>query len=238
MSPALEQAFGEIEKGAVERLEALRSKKEHMQQGHIEKVEEEDVAEQPEQTEGEHPAAGKAVGSRLMAGKEPNVAGETGGEQMEGMDKDELAKPTDKEKTAQPTDKDESIKHTDKGESVKSMDKAEPSDGSRKKPKSTPSISKLKEKRKWAKIKEQERRWKEATSNGLGEIPTEELDLEEAIISPEESEKQQGSEKEKWERKKVTARCILKLMRRGLNEVRHEQRRGSRKRNAKDRKQH
>ena len=54
MSPALEQAFSEIEKGAEERLEVLRSKKERVEVGevsaetvpkligHMEKVEEED----------------------------------------------------------------------------------------------------------------------------------------------------------------------------------------------------
>ena len=58
MSPALEQAFSEIEKGAEERLEVLRSKKEHVEVGevsvetvpkligHMEKVEEEDLDKQ------------------------------------------------------------------------------------------------------------------------------------------------------------------------------------------------
>ena len=82
MSPALEQAFSEIEKGAEERLEVLQSKKEHVEVGevsaetvpkligHVEKVEEEDLDEQMEQTEGGHPAAEKEVGGRLMADRE------------------------------------------------------------------------------------------------------------------------------------------------------------------------
>ena len=73
MSPALEQAFSEIEKGAQERLEALWSKKEHVEAGevlaetvpklirHVEKVQEEDLDKQMEQTEGGHPAAEKEV---------------------------------------------------------------------------------------------------------------------------------------------------------------------------------
>ena len=71
MSPALEQAFSEIEKGAEERLEVLRSKKERVEAGevlaemvpkligHVEKVEEEDLDERMEQTEGGHPTAEK-----------------------------------------------------------------------------------------------------------------------------------------------------------------------------------
>ena len=94
MSPALEQAFSEIEKGAEEWLEVLRSKKERVEVGevsaetvpkligHVEKVEEEDLDEQVEQTEGGHPAAEKEVSGRLMADEEAAVAGEAGGEQM------------------------------------------------------------------------------------------------------------------------------------------------------------
>ena len=93
MSPALEQAFSEIEKGAEERLEVLWSKKECLEAGevsvemvpkligHVEKVKEEDLDEQMEQIEGGHPAAEKEVGGGLMAYREAAVAGEAGGEQ-------------------------------------------------------------------------------------------------------------------------------------------------------------
>ena len=93
MMPALEQAFSKIEKGAEEWLEVLRSKKEHVEAGevsaemvpkligHMEKVEEEDLDKQMEQTEGDHPAAEKEVGDRLTADREAAVAGEAGGEQ-------------------------------------------------------------------------------------------------------------------------------------------------------------
>ena len=131
MSPALEQAFSEIEKGAEERLEVLQSKKECVEAGevsaetvpkligHMEKVEEEDLDEQMEQTEGGHPAAEKEVGGRLMADRGAAVAGEAGNEQVtECMDTDKSAKPTEK---------------------------AEASDSSRRKPRSTPSISRMKE---------------------------------------------------------------------------------------------
>ena len=214
MSPALERAFSEIEKGAEERLEVLRSKKECIQKGeasvetvpkligHIEKVEEEDLDKQPEQTEGDHLAAEKEVGGGLTAGKEANVAGETGGEQKaQCTDTDKLAKPTDKDKTTQPTNKDELVKSTDK---------AEPSGSSKRKARSTPLISRMKEEWKQAKIEEQERRWKEATTKGLGEIPTKELDLEDAMLSPEESDKQQASEKEKTEEKEGYGKVYTK----------------------------
>ena len=195
-------------------MEVLRSKKECIQKGgasaetvpkligHIEKVEEEDVEEQPEQTEGDHPAAEKGVSGGLMAGKEANVAGETGGEQTtQHTDNDKSAKPTDKDKMAQPMDKDESVKSTDK---------AEPSGSSKRKARSTPSINRMKEERKQAKIKEQERRWKEATTKGLGEIPTEELDLEDTMLSQEESDKQQAAKKEKMEEKEGYGKVYTK----------------------------
>ena len=182
MSPALEKAFSEIEKGTEEWLEVLRSKKECVEAGevsaetvpklisHVEKVEEEDLDEQMEQTEGGHPAAEKEVGGRLMADREAAVAGEAGGKQM--------------------------TERTDTDKSAKPMEKAEASDSSRRKQRSTPSISRMKEERKWAMIKKQERRWREATASGLGKIPAGELDLEDAMLSPEESDKQQTSEKD------------------------------------------
>ena len=134
MSPALEQAFSKIKKGAEEQLEVLQSKKECVEAGevlaetvqkligHMEKVEEEDLDKQMEQTKGGHPAAKKEVGGGLMADREAAVAGEAGGEQMtERMDTDRSAKPTEK---------------------------AEASDSSRRKPRSTPLISRMKEERK------------------------------------------------------------------------------------------
>ena len=143
MSPALEKAFSEIEKGTEEWLEVLWSKKECVEAGevsaetvpklisHVEKVEEEDLDEQMEQTEGGHPAAEKEVGGGLTADREVAVAGEAGGKQMtECMDTDKSAKP---------------------------MEKAEASDSSRRKQSSTPSISRMKEERKRAMIKKQER---------------------------------------------------------------------------------
>ena len=185
MSPALEQAFSEIEKGAEERLEVLRSKKECVEAGevlaemvpkligHVEKVEEEDLDEQMEQTEGGHPAAEKEVGGGLTADREAAVAGEAGGEQM--------TERTDTDKSAKPTEK------------------AEASDSLKRKQRSTPSISRMKEERKRAMIKKQERLWREVTASGLGEIPASELDLEDAMLSPEESDKQQTSGKDKME---------------------------------------
>ena len=134
MSPALEQAFSEIEKGAEEWLEVLRSKKECVEVGevlaetvpklivHVEKVEEEDLDKQMEQTEGGHPAAEEEVSGGSMADREAAVAGEAGGEQMTEL--------TDTDKSAKP------------------MEKVEASDSSRRKPRSTPLISRMKEERK------------------------------------------------------------------------------------------
>ena len=48
-------------------------------------------------------------------------------------------------------------------------------------------------------IKKQERRWREVTASSLGEIPARELDLEDAMLSPDESDKQQTSGKDKTE---------------------------------------
>ena len=183
MSPALEQVFSEIEKGAEERLEVLRNKKECVEAGevsaetvpkligHMEKVEEEGLDEQMEQTEGGHAAAEEEVGGRLIANRGAAVAGQA-----------------EREQTTECTD-------TDK--SAKPMDKAEASDSLRRKTRSTPLISRMKEERKRAKIKEQERQWAEATATGLGEIPAGELDLEDAMISPDEGDKQQASGKDK-----------------------------------------
>ena len=132
MSPALEQAFREIEKVVEERLEALQSKKECMEAevstetvpkliGHVEKVEREDVDEEEEQIEGDNPAVGKEVGGGLMANREATVVGGAEGEQIMGTD-------------------------TDK--SAKSTEKAEESGTSRIKRRSTPSIGRMKEERK------------------------------------------------------------------------------------------
>ena len=126
-----------------------------------------------EQTEGGHPAAEKKVSGGLTANREAAVAGEAGDEQMtERMDTDKSAKPTEK---------------------------AEASDSSRRKPKSTPSIGRMKEEWKRAMIKKQERRWREATASSLGKISAGELDLEDTMLSLDESDKQQTSGKDKTE---------------------------------------
>ena len=173
MSLALEQALSKIEKGAVERLEVLRSKKELAQKGEmsketvpqlrgqIEKVEEEKIDVKLEQTEGEQPAGEKGDGSELTTGEQPSASGETG-------------------------------------------------DDTGKKTRSTTSISKLREEQRRVKTKEQERPWSEGTSKGLGEIPTEELDLEAVMLSLEEGEKQQGTEKERTEEEEGYGRVYIK----------------------------
>ena len=191
MSPALEQAFSEIEKGAVERLEELRKKKERAQKekastgtvpqviGHVEKIEKEDTEEKSEQKEGEQ--AEKGVGAGVPVEGQPSTIKETGDGRLGSKDQEV----TDKAKT-------------------------EHSEETEKKQRSTLSISKLKEERKKAKAKEQEKRWSEATSKGLGEIPMEGLDLEVAMLSPEESEQQQIAEKGKTAEKEGYGKVYTK----------------------------
>ena len=160
MSPTLEKALSEIEKGAEEWLEVLRSRKKQVEEGetstetvpkligHIEKVEQEEFEEQPE---GDRPVAEKEVSGGLMADREVAAAGEIGGEQATGENieqVDKTAKPTDKGEMAKPTDKDETVEPTDKD------DKATGS--ARRKPRSTPSISRMKEECCRARITEQE----------------------------------------------------------------------------------
>ena len=160
MSPVLEKALSEIEKGAEERLEVLRSRKKQVEEGetsmetvpkligHIEKVEQEEFEEKPE---GDRPVAEKEVSGGLTADREVAAAGEIGGEQATGeniQQVDETAKPTDKGEMAKAKDKDEMVEPTDKD------DKATRS--VRRKPRSTPSISRMKEECRRARITEQE----------------------------------------------------------------------------------
>ena len=192
MSPTLEKALSEIEKGAEERLEVLRSQKKQVEEGeastetvprlvgHIEKVEPEEFEEQPED---DRPVAENEVSGRLTADWEATAVGEKGGEQATGEDieqVDEVAKPTDKDEMAEPMDKDDKV-----------------TGSAKRKTRSTPSVTRMKDECRRARAKEQERRWIEATDKGLGEAPTGEIDLEDAMLSPEESEKQQAGEKEK-----------------------------------------
>ena len=93
----------------------------------------------------------------------------------------------------------------------------------------------MKEEWKRAMIKKQERRWREVTASGLGEIPAGELDLEDAMLSPEESDKQQTSGKDKMEEEerygkvytktheKRTEQSLLRSERREQEEERQRQ---------------
>ena len=158
--------MGDLEKGAQERMEALRAKKERLETGksaeetvpkligHIEKVEEEEIEEGVEgsgvvQKKGDD-------GTRRKITKGATVGEEEGVQQME-----EQAAGT----------------------------KGSTKEDSKKKPRSTPSAARLKEEKRRARMKEQERRWKEATEKGLGEWEGD-LDLEDAMMSPEEGERQ------------------------------------------------
>ena len=134
MSPALEQAFSEIEKGTEERLEVLRSKRERVEAGevsmetvpkligHVEKVEKKELDKEGERIEGDDPAGEKEVGGSLMANREATVTGGAEGKQM--------------------------TEHTDTNKSAKPTDKAETSEILKRKTRSTLSISRMKEERK------------------------------------------------------------------------------------------
>ena len=67
----------------------------------------------------------------------------------------------------------------------------------RRKPRSTPSVVKLSEWKRQEKIKQQQKRWKEVTEKGLGSDTTGEMDLEEAMMSPGEEEKQTDKDTQK-----------------------------------------
>ena len=59
-------------------------------------------------------------------------------------------------------------------------------------------------------ITKQERRWREVTASGLGKIPAGELDLEDTMLSPEESDKQQASGKDKMEEEEGYSKVYTK----------------------------
>ena len=174
MSPALEQALTVIQKGAEERLEVLKSKKSQLEKGEssgavvskiIRHIEKVDPME-----EDDEPVGG--TGEETVAGGSDTAGKETedqvGGGQMADRE-------TEKEQTGG-------------GQTAGDDDKSQP-----RKKRSTPSVSKIWEKRHEAVRKEQERRWKEATEKHDTNVP--EVDLEEAMMTPEEEDKQEG---EKW----------------------------------------
>ena len=144
MSPALEKALSEIEKGTEERLEVLRHRKKQVEEGesfaepvpkimgHIEKVEEEEIEDEQE---GDKAVAAEEVGGGQMANRGGPAAEEAGGEQTTGKDTEGI------DETAKQMDKDEQKNETE---------------GSNKKPQSTLSITRLKEEWRRALAREQE----------------------------------------------------------------------------------
>ena len=175
MSPALEQALNKIQKGAEERLKVLKSKKNQIEAGEssgatvpkiIGHIEKVEPTEDNDEPVGDTGAETVASGSE-MAGKETEE--QVGGEQMADRE-------TEKEQTGG-------------RQMAGDDDKSEP-----KKKCSTPSVSKIGKKRHEAVRKEQERRWKEVTEKRDTNVP--EVDLEEAMMTLEEEDKQEG-EKQK-----------------------------------------
>ena len=132
--------------------------------GHIEKVEEEEVEEDTEEA---NVVPTEDDGDECVAAKDTAATGKDAAEQIVGGDMDDRSKRLEKETGMKGGKKDELKKN----------------------PRSTPSAARLKEEKCQVRIKEQERRWKEATEKGLGE-PAGDIDLKDAMMSPEEEEKQ------------------------------------------------
>ena len=172
-------------------MEALRTRKKQMEMGetstgtvpkligHIEKIEEEEIVEDPEDTD-VVPTEGTGDGQLTDKGTVAAAEKDSG------------------EQTASGGTDDTSTK-SKQGKSTKEDKKDEP----KKKPRSTPSAARLKEERCQAKISEQERRWREAMERGLAEAPAGEVDLKDAMMSPEEEEKQAERIKENGRRCKL-----------------------------------
>ena len=81
---------------------------------------------------------------------------------------------------------------------------------------STPSVSKIREKRHEAVRKEQERRWKEATEKHDANVP--EVDLEEAMMTLEEEDKQEKPKEDESERyRKVYTKTHEKKAKRSIS---------------------
>ena len=132
----------------------------------------------------------------------------------------------------------QTTEHTDTDKSAKPTDKAETSESSRRKTRSTLSISRMKEERKRAKIKEQERRWAEATATSLGEIPAGELDLEGAMISPDEDDKQQTLGKDKMDEEEGYGKIYTKTHEKKQNEVYQDWKEENRRKNVRGKRPH
>ena len=75
-------------------------------------------------------------------------------------------------------------------------------------------------------IKKQERRWREATASGLGKIAAWELDLEDALLSPDESDKQQTSGKDKTEEEEGYGKIYTKTHEKGAEQKLRKQQKG------------
>ena len=186
MSTDLQKALGAIEKGAQECMDALRARKEQLEAGkstketvpkfigHIEKVEEEEVEEDIEEAN-VIPTEGDDDGKVCKMAKVVATGEKEVGEQME-EDTEDKSKKSEKD-TGTKTGKKEELK---------------------KKPRSTPSAARLKEEKHQARIKEQERRWKEVTVKALGG-PAGDIYLEDAMMSPDEGEKQMDKTKQDME---------------------------------------
>ena len=165
ISKGLQEALGAIEKGAQECMEALRAKKEQLEVGKSAEVTVPKLIGHIEKVEEEEIEEG-VEGTGVVQKKGDNS---TRREITKG------AMVREKEGVQQPEEQAAGTKGSTK-------------EDSKKKPRSTPSAARLKEEKRRARIKEQERRCKEATEKGLGEREGD-IDLEDAMMSPDEGEK-------------------------------------------------
>ena len=186
ISKGLQEALGEIEKGVQERMEALRAKKKQLQMG---KSAEETVpklighVEKVEEEEIEEGVEGSGVVQKKGDDdtRRKITKGATVGEE-EGVQ--------------QPEEQAAGTKDSTKEDSKKST-------------RSTPSAAKRKEEKRRARTKEKEKKWKEVTEKGLGEREGD-LDLEEAMMSPEEGERQTEKTKKDTEESDMYGKVYTK----------------------------
>ena len=174
ISPALEQALSMIQKGAKERLEVLRSKKSQLEAGEPLDVNVPKVIrhiKKVEPTQADDETVGH-TGQDTAAG---------GGETAEKEIREQVS-------GRQTAYREMGKEQTGHGQTA-SEDKP-------KKKHSTPSVSKIRERKREAVRKEQEQRWKEAAEK---RDAASEVDLEEAMMTPEEEDKQEKQKEDEPE---------------------------------------
>ena len=173
MSVALEKVLSAIQQGAEEQLEVLKGQKKKIEEGDpSSEVMPKLIVhiEKVEEEEFEEEQGDDTRGGAVSSVKEGDIGDAEHGEAGE---EGKVTKQTHKRQRG-------------------SKAAAEETDDPKKKLRVTQSVTKLKEQKRQEKIKEQERRWKETKSRSASEAAAREVDLEEAMMSPEEEGDQEG----------------------------------------------